>query len=109
MKKNRLIFYSVFGVILLFIFFFSLYMDNNSENIGLLLKLQGKIWMLKYGSLVLLIMFVTNIVLHVRDNNRNRRLNDQQIKEITDLKAKLYDKGISKTTPTQTTPTGSNP
>jgi hypothetical protein len=98
MKKNRLIFYSVFGVLLLFIFFFSLYMDNNSENIGLLLKLQGKIWLLKWCSLVLLIMFVTGIILHVRDNKRNQRLQDAQSKENTELKAKLYDKGISKTT-----------
>lgn len=103
MKKNRLIFYSVFGVLLLFIFFFSLYMDSNSENIGLLLKLQGKIWMLKWCSLFLLIMFVTGIILHVRDNKRNQRVQDAQVKENTELKAKLYDKGISKTSPIPTT------
>lgn len=108
MKKNRLIFYSVFGVLLLFIFLFSLYMDSNSENIGLLLKLQGRIWMLKYGSLLLLIMFVTGIILHVRDNNRNKRLNDQHEKEMIEMKAKLYDKGISKATPTPSTPAGTN-
>ena len=99
MKKNRLIIYSVFGVLLLFIFFFSLYMDSESENISLLLKLQGKIWLLKYCSIVLLVLFITNIVLHVRDNRRHKKLNDEQVKEITDLKAKLYDKGISKSTP----------
>ena len=103
MKKNRLIFYSVFGLLLLFIFFFSLYMDSNSENIGLLLKLQGKIWMLKWCSLSLLIMFVTGIILHVRDNKRNQRVQDAQIKENIELKAKLYDKGISKTSPVPTT------
>ena len=74
-------------------------MDSNSENISLLLKLQGKIWMLKWGSLLLLILFITNIILHIRDNSRNKKLHDQQEKEITDLKAKLYDKGISKSTP----------
>jgi len=100
MKKNRLIFYSVFGALHLFIFFFSLYMDSNSENISFLLGMQGKIWMLKYGSLILLILFTTNIILHVRDNNRNKRLHDGQLKEITELKAKLYDKGQQKNTST---------
>jgi uncharacterized membrane protein YhaH (DUF805 family) len=102
MKKNRLIFYSVFGVLHLFIFIFSLYMDSNSENISLLLKLQGKIWMLKYCSLFLLIMFTTNLILHIRDNNRNKRLHDAQQREITELKAKLYDKGQQQKTPTPT-------
>jgi len=96
MKKNRLIFYSVFGAVLLFIFFFSFYMDRNSDNLTVLLNLQGKIWMMKYGSTLLLIMFVTGIILHIRDNQRNERLHDAQTKEITELKAKLYDKGIAK-------------
>lgn len=100
MKKNRLIFYSVFGVLHLFIFAFSLYMDSNSENISFLLGMQGKIWMLKYCSLFLLIMFITSIVLHVRDNNRNKRVSDTQAREIIELKAKLYDKGQQKSTPT---------
>jgi uncharacterized membrane protein YhaH (DUF805 family) len=100
MKKNRLIFYSVFGLLHLFIFLFSLYMDSNSENIGFLLGMQGKIWMLKYGSLLLLVLFSTNIVLHMRDNNRNKRLHDAQTKEIIELKAKLYDKGQQKNTTT---------
>jgi uncharacterized membrane protein YhaH (DUF805 family) len=100
MKKNRLIFYSVFGALHLFIFVFSLYMDSNSENISFLLGMQGKIWMLKYGSLILLILFTTNIILHMRDNNRNKRLHDAQLKEITELKAKLYDKGQAQKTPT---------
>ena len=71
-------------------------MDSNSENISLLLKLQGKIWMLKWGSLILLALFITNVILHIRDNNRNKRIQSQMEKEIVDLKAKLYDKGLSK-------------
>ena len=81
-------------------------MDSNSENISLLLRLQGKIWMLKWGSLILLVLFVTNIILHIRDNNRNKKLHDDHQKEITELKAKLYDKGMSKSTPAPSTPAG---
>jgi len=105
MKKNRLIFYSVFGAVLLFIFFFSFYMDKNSDNLTVLLNLQGKIWMMKYGSGLLLIMFITGIILHVRDNKRNEELHRAQVKEIVELKAKLYDKGISKSSAPTSTPT----
>lgn len=100
MKQNRLIFYSVFGALHLFIFVFSLYMDRNSNDLALLISLQGKIWLLKYCSFFLLIMFATSIVLHVRDNNRNKRLHDAHQLEITELKAKLYDKSQDKKTPT---------
>lgn len=91
MKQNRLIFYSVFGVLHLFIFFFSLYMDSQSENFQFLISLQGKIWLLKYCSFFLLIMFVTNIILHIRDNRRNTREKEVMTKELTSLKATLFD------------------
>lgn len=91
MKKNRLIFYSVFGALHLFIFFFSLYMDGQKENIQFLFQLQGKIWMLKYGSLLLLLLMTANVILHYRDNRRNQREKDQLNQELNTLKAKLYD------------------
>lgn len=105
MKTNRLIFYSVFGVLLLLILGFSLYVDSNSFNgtelnIAFLFGLVDYIWIPKFCSITLLIMFATNIVLHVRDNNRNKRLHDAQLREITELKAKLYDKGQQPKTPT---------
>lgn len=77
-------------------------MDRNSNDLSLLISLQGKIGLLKYCSLFLLIMFATNIVLHVRDNNRNKLLHNAQQREITELKAKLYDKSQDKKTPTPT-------
>jgi hypothetical protein len=99
MKKNRLIFYSVFGALHLFIFFFSLYMDGQKENIQFLFQLQGKIWMLKYGSLLLLLLMAANVILHYRDNRRNEREKDQLNQELNTLKAKLYDlqEGAKKT------------
>ncbi|MBX2946131.1 MAG: hypothetical protein KF725_09870 [Cyclobacteriaceae bacterium] len=91
MKKNRLIFYSVFGALHLFIFLFSLYMDGQKENVAFLFQMQGKIWMLKYGSFMLLILMVANVVLHYRDNRRNHREKDELTNELNNLKAKLYD------------------
>lgn len=91
MKRNRLIFYSVFGALHLFIFFFSLYMDGQKENFQFLIQMQGRIWMLKYGSFILLILMATNVILHYRDNRRNIREKDALNKELNDLKAKLFD------------------
>ena len=91
MKKNRLTFYSVFGVLHLFIFFFSVYMDSQKDNFQFLFQLQGKIWMLKYCSFILLILMVINVVLHYRDNRRNTREKDQLNQELDTLKARLFD------------------
>ena len=91
MKRNRLIFYSVFGVLHLFIFLFSIYMDSQQENFQFLLQMQGRIWMLKYCSFILLILFATNIILHFRDNRRNTKEKAQLTQELDTLKARLFD------------------
>lgn len=91
MKRNRLIFYTVIGGLHLFIFLFTLYMDSQRDNLQFLVNLQKIIWLLKYAVFVLMVLFVTNIVLHVRDNKRHQRENSQLIQELQTLKAKLYD------------------
>src|SRR5688572_5213668 len=92
MKRNRLIFYSAFGVLHLFIFLFSLYMDSQREDLQFLFKMQGSIPWLKYCSFFLLILFATNVILHVRDNRRHTKEIDKLNHELNTLKAKLYDK-----------------
>ncbi len=91
MKKNRLIFYSVIGVLHLLIFLFTLYMDGQKDNLQFLVNLQKVIWLMKYAMFILLVLFVTNFILHMRDNKRLNRENVQLIQEMNILKAKLYD------------------
>jgi uncharacterized membrane protein YbhN (UPF0104 family) len=91
MKRNRLIFYTVIGVLHLLIFLFTLYMDSQRDNLQFLVDLQKVIWLLKYAMFILLVLFVTNFVLHMRDNKRHQRENVQLIQEMNILKAKLYD------------------
>lgn len=78
-------------------------MDSQKDNFTFLINMQGKIWMLKYCSFVLLILFATNIILHLRDNKRNTREKAQLITELNNLKAKLYDlqEGAKKVTDTK--------
>lgn len=91
MKKNRLIFYAVFGGFHLFLFFFSLYVDSQKENIQFLLSLQGKIWLLKYGSFLGLILLATDIVWEWSSERTFKKENDQLNHELNMLKAKLFD------------------
>jgi protein subunit release factor A len=66
-------------------------MDGQKENFQFLLEMQGRIWMLKYGSLILLILMATNVVLHYRDNRRHLKEKEQLMHELNVLKAKVYD------------------
>ena len=81
-------------------------MDSQKENFQFLFQLQGKIWMLKYCSFVLLILMIVNVVLHYRDNRRNRREKDQLNQELDTLKARLFDlQEATRNTPDQKNPT----
>ncbi len=81
-------------------------MDSQKENLAFLFQLQGKIWMLKYGSFILLILMVVNVILHYRDNRRNLREKEQLNQELNTLKAKLYDlQEAVKAQPVQENPT----
>lgn len=91
MKRNRLIFYAAIGGLHLLIFLFTIYMDSQRDNLQFLVNLQKIIWLLKYAVFVLMILFVTNFILHMRDNKRHQRENVQLIQEMNILKAKLYD------------------
>ena len=92
MKKNRLIFYSVFGGLHLFIFIAILYIEYvGKDDVQVLFRLYSNIWMLKYCSFILLILFATNVILHYRDNRRNTREKDGLTHELNTLKARLYD------------------
>ena len=91
MKKNRIIFYAVFALFHLFIFFFSLYMDSQKDNIQFLLSMQKKIWMLKYGSFIGLILLVVDVIWLMRGEKEHQRQRLQHESEMTSLKAKLFD------------------
>jgi hypothetical protein len=91
MKRNRLIFYAIIGGVHLLIFLFTLLMNSKKDDLQFLINLSKIIWLLPWAMFVLLVLFVTNIILHLRDNKRHQRENVQLILELNTLKAKLYD------------------
>ena len=91
MKRKRLIFYAIFSTFHLFIFFFSLYVDSQKQNIQFLLELQSKIWMLKYGSFFGLTLLVIDLFWDWRIMQSHKKEKDQLQHEINSVKAKLFD------------------
>jgi hypothetical protein len=91
MKKNRLIFYAIFALFHLFIFFFSLYMDGQSNNIQFLLSMQKKIWMLKYGSFIGLVLLGVDVIWLLRSEKTHATERMKLESEMLNLKAKLFD------------------
>ena len=91
MKKNRLIFYLIFGLFHLFIVIFSLYMDSERDNIGVLISMQKKIWLIKYGSFLGLILLITDFVWSMRGEKEHTVEKDKLEHELKTLKAKLFD------------------
>jgi hypothetical protein len=91
MKKNRLIFYLIFGAFHLFIFFFSLYMDSNKDNFQVLIQMQKSIWLIKYGSMIGLVLLVIDVVWLMRGEKDHAVEKKNLEHELNTLKAKLFD------------------
>ena len=91
MKKNRVIFYAVFGVFHLFLFIFSLYVDSQKDNFQFLVKLQGKIWLIKYGAFIGLALLAVDVIWNWNVERQHKKEKDQFQHELNTLKAKLFD------------------
>jgi hypothetical protein len=91
MKKNRLIFYSIFAFFQLAIFLFTVYMDVEKENLDLLFALLRKIWMLKYGALIGLLLLAVDVIWFMKSEREHRKEKALVQTEMNNLKAKLFD------------------
>lgn len=90
-NRKRLVFYIIFSTFHLFLFFFSLYVDSQKQNIQFLLDLQSKIWMLKYGSFFGLALLIVDLVWDWRVRYNHTKEKDQLQHELDSLKARLFD------------------
>lgn len=91
MKKNRLIFYSIFAFFQLSIFLFTVYMDVQKDNLDLLFALLRKIWMLKYGALVGLLLLAVDVIWFMKSERDHQKEKAIAQTEMNNLKAKLFD------------------
>jgi hypothetical protein len=66
-------------------------MDSQKDNIQFLLSMQKKIWMLKYGSFIGIVLLIVDIIWLYRGEREHLRAKSQLESEMTSLKAKLFD------------------
>ena len=107
MAKNRLIFYSIFGVYQLGAFIFTVVIDT--DNTSALLSLYGYLSWFKYLSFIGVILIVTDFVWSWRQMRKAMQEVEESRHENNTLKAKIYDIQETKKQPsTSPNATGSN-
>jgi hypothetical protein len=103
MAKNRLIFYSIFGVYQLGAFIFTFVIDT--DNTSALLSLYGYLPWFKYLSFIGVMLIVIDFVWSWRQISKTRQEIEEFRQENNILKAKIYD--IQETKQPSPTATGS--
>jgi hypothetical protein len=88
MKKNRLIFYSIFALFHLISFIFTVVLDNNTS---LLFKMVGWVPSFKWVTLLGLIMVIVDFLWARSVQKETEKEKDALTLELNTLKAKLFD------------------
>jgi hypothetical protein len=91
MNQRRRIFFIIFGVYHLVILIFVLFIEAQKEDLGLLYGLYSKIWVMRYGAMLGVLLFVVDFIwnwIETRDRGREK---DVMRHENNTLKAKVYD------------------
>ncbi len=88
MKKNRLIFYAIFGVFHLSAFIFTIMLENNTS---MLFSMVKYVPMFKYGTLLGLLLVIADFVWSWKVNKESAKDLEAREHELNVLKAKLFD------------------
>jgi hypothetical protein len=106
MKKNRWIFFGIFGLFHLTAFIFTVILDNNTN---LLFKMVGWVPSFKWITLLGLILLIVDVMWARSIHKESQKEKDALTHELNTLKAKLFDmQEASKATPTPA-PRSQNP
>lgn len=91
MKKNRLIFYAVFGAFHLFLLFFTLYVESNKNDFAFLTQMLNWMSWMKYGAMLGLGLLIVDVLWEMAINKGYEKEKSFLNHEINILKAKLFD------------------
>jgi hypothetical protein len=94
MKSFRLVFFITFFLYHLAVMIMVIIININAEDIGFLLKLHDRISLLFYGASIGLVLYFVNVGLVYLQDLRYGKIIEMKEKNITELKAKLYDQLI---------------
>jgi len=88
MKKNRLVFYSIFAIFHISAFIFTVVLDNNTS---LLFSMVRYVPLFKYATLIGLLLLISDFVWSWIANKELAKQNSTLADELNNLKAKLFD------------------
>ena len=91
MKKNRLIFYSIFAAYHLVVVLFTLYVKSKQQDPLSLLKFLSYISLFFYGTVLGFVMMVVDFIWTWRAQRASNEEGDELTLENNTLKAKIYD------------------
>lgn len=91
MKKNRVIFYLIFGAFHLFLVFFTMYVENNRNDFSFLTKMLKWMSLMKWGAILGLVLLIADAVWSFMTTRESEKEKALLTHEINTLKAKLFD------------------
>jgi hypothetical protein len=91
MKKNRLIFYTVFGAFHLFLVIFTIFVESNRNDFSFLTRMLKWMSVMKYGAFLGLVLLIADLVWAFMANREEQKEKAMLTNEINTLKAKLFD------------------
>ena len=89
--KNRIIFFSIFGGYHLITLLFTIYMDAQKDDFGLLARILSNFSLFKYGAFLGVVLFAVDFIWTWKDKKQNVKETDAMRHENNTLKAKVYD------------------
>jgi len=91
MKKNRLIFFSIFAAYHVIVFFFTLYVRSKQADLGTLYSMLGYVPLFLWGSVIGILLFLTDFVWSWKVSRDSNSTEEAMREENNILKAKIYD------------------
>jgi len=91
MNQRRRIFFIIFGSYHLLILFFILFIEAQKEDLSLLYGLYSKLWMMRYGAMLGVLLFAVDFIWNWIETRNLGREKDVMRHENNTLKAKVYD------------------
>jgi hypothetical protein len=91
MNKRRRIFFLIFGIYHLFVLGFIIFIEAQKEDLSLLYALYSKIWLMRNGAILGLVLFAIDFVWNWLEKRSALKQQDIMRHENNTLKAKVYD------------------
>lgn len=91
MSRRRIIFFAIFGFYHLLVLLFTSYIDIQKQDLSVLTRMYGFIYLFKYGAFLGLVLLIVDFLWSWIAHRANRQELEILNGEVVDLKAKVYD------------------